>query len=378
MGSPVRWQLASVTRSCVLFRPLPAVLAVAVIAATSGAARADAVKLSGAWIQGVDVQNIENGSVIYVTPTGSRASRPLSELGGLRIDEVPALEKANQALAEGNSAEAIEQYRAAADEAEPAWLVQFIRTRLLAVLQDADQPEAALELYLELAQGGTPGEMLPDPPAQWLLEADDQTKQRFVEPINNALNAAESDALRNPLSRLKQIVSAVGDEAGNNESAEVAAQGGLPVQMILKDHNIVLPKAISEVKDTAIVKHLKAGEFEAARKAANEALSDLGDTPRELYLRGVAELAMAHERGGGDSLDEPMLKEAGLSFMTVVIYYEHVGGPYIGPSMAGAAFVHKKIGRADKASELYNDATTYLDQQADPVYFKHVQEQMGQ
>jgi len=226
-------------------------------------------------------------------------------------------------------------------------------------------------LYLDLAQNGVAPGLLPDPPAQWLLDAEAQTKQKFVEPINEALGAADSDALRNPLSRLKRIVSSDG------EGAEQAAQGALEVQMILQDRGIVLPKVVSEVSDGPIVEHLKAGEFEQARAAADKALAELGNTPRELYLRGIAELAMAKQGGEGGQVDQKMLKEAGLSFMTVVIYYEHAGGPYIGPSMAGAAYVHQQIGRNDKASELFDDALPYLDQQADPVYYQHVQQQRG-
>jgi len=334
-------------------------LAVVVLVITGAVTpvRADAIRLGNLWIDDVEVRSIEQGRLVYVTPTGRETRRPLRKIEQIRIDGVPALDEAGAAYREGRFRDAIQHYRKASKQAETGSVKNYIRARLIRALLKAGEHEAALKLYVEVAGDGVDRSLLPAPPVRWLREADEGTKQQLAEPIERALNRAD-ESLKQPLARLQAIV------AGQQRVASPAAGDASPTQVMLEELGIVLPK---DVTTGPIVNHLRAKRFERAIEAASAALSESGESPRALYLRGVAQLALAQR-----SDNRKRLKDAGLSFMSVVIYYDHVGGPYLAPSRVEAATVQARLGHRKKAKTLKQQALRRLDAEADPVYLNYV------
>src|SRR5690606_33597520 len=55
---------------------------------------ADGVKISKFWIDNVEIQDISNGQIVYINNLGSEITKPLSELEGIRVADVPELERA--------------------------------------------------------------------------------------------------------------------------------------------------------------------------------------------------------------------------------------------------------------------------------------------
>ena len=108
---------------------------------------------------------------------------------------------------------------------------------------------------------------------------------------------------------------------------------------------------------------LRAGKFDEALAKCNQALSGssgAGEMYLRIYQRGLAQLNLALAR----SDDKALIKDAGLSFMRVVIHAPK--SVYVGPCLMEAGLVHQKIGRLDIAQRLYDKAALLIDSDADP------------
>jgi tetratricopeptide (TPR) repeat protein len=350
-----------------LRRSAATLLAAGALTMTAGPALADAVKMGQFWIRDADVLDVEDGQLVYVTPTGNDARRPLSEVEAIRVDELPQLEAGDKALEAQNYEQALAAYREAAGQAESSWLKQYAQGRQAKALFASGQNEAGLEQYLALAGAGTHAGLLPEPPADWLAQADEPTRQRLAQSIEQALSGAEGSAAET-LRRLQKIAQSPaeaegeGSDGGGDDTGQAAAAA-------LKPLGIALPK---DIGGGPIVKLLAAKKFDQAIDKANAQLSDARDTSRQLYLRGIAQLARAEQTG-----QREQYLDAGLSFMAVEIYFGHRAGTFVGPSLVEAGYVHEKINRSDKATELYDQARQLLDESDDPVYFKHWQTRRG-
>jgi len=74
--------------------------------------------------------------------------------------------------------------------------------------------------------------------------------------------------------------------------------------------------------------------------------------------------------------DQKLYKDAGLSFMRIAIYFPR--SSYKGPALLEAGVVHKKIGRDDLATKLWQKAQIEIDDQTDPTMAKRLEQVLAE
>lgn len=363
-----------------MFKPLPlAALALAVVAA---AVQADSVKLSGFWIDDVTVQTITDGRIVYVSPTGGQVEKPLGDLQGLKLTNLPQLEQAEKALEAGQTAQAIKLLQDARKRSRQDWANQLLSKRIVEAQTAGGLVGDALQGYLELSRSATDPWFVPAPPLEAFAKASDPQKAKAREVATNAL--ARADEAQKAV--LQQVLDAAGPApapaaasatpkpaparpaatqpatpSAPAPAATPAAPTPSAAPAAAKASAVPLPRQIT---DGPIADPLRAGRFEEALAAADRELQTPGEMSAKLFLRGVAQLALAEKSG-----DEAMYKNAGLSFMRVAVHFPK--STHLGPALLEAGYVHLKIGRPDIAAKLFERARVLIDED-DPAYFERM------
>ena len=323
-------------------------------------AAGDAIKTSGYWIEDVEIRSVSDGKMLYQTPTGAENEQALTQIEAVRLDEVPQLEKGRAELEKGNTEAAVELLREAQANTRRDWVKQFAGALIVRAFDQAGQPREATELYLQLLEQGAPPAFLADPPLTSVREAEQSVRQGLVEPIQQAAKNVDQ-----PMAdRLQKLLAAAQKGRASVTEEEKARQQAPGLKVV------TIP---SGLRDGPILQLIKMAKFEEAVKEANQQLKDGRGSNRELYLKGLAQLGMA-EQAGDSEQKQKLYKDAGLSFMKVDVFFGHNNGPYVGPSLVEAGYVHDMIGRPDKAEALYQQAVALLDEEEDPEYYQHLQE----
>jgi tetratricopeptide (TPR) repeat protein len=337
------------------------VFVLVVFALTVSLAQAqDAVKLSGLWVQPVKVQSIENGRVRYQIPSGRELARSAAGLEGLKLGRYPGLAQAQQAIDEGDDAVAVVLLQGVMDQAGEPWVRWYAGMRLVQTHARLDDAQAAADVYIDMLMSGAGVYFVAQPPAEVVAQADVAVRLRVLELANTAVGAVGADRAK----LLKKLIDATGSPP-KNLPADVAVNSnsnmaGSPAQV---------PVLSASVPPGTVGDLYRKGRYEQALGLADEALSQPGKTASKLYLKGMAQLALA-ERDG----DEAGYKSAGLSFMRVVVYFPR--SAVVGPAMLEAGYVHERIGRADIAARLYQKARPMLDEREDPAYYQRLNERI--
>lgn len=310
-------------------------------------ASADAVKLSGLWLDGVTVQGVDEGQLLFSTATGVEREAPLADVEGIKLLNFPMFGEAMDAIEAGQDKAAIKPLADVAKNGQPPWVQMYANRVLVGVADRAGNPQRAVRAYLDLlGAGADKQQMLPEPPVTSVRGASDEVKQEIAQ----TLNKAGSDSRLQPLIDASAVAPAGAPAAPAPAAPEPAA----------KPAAILLP---ADVGESAVVDLLVAGEFDQAIAAADSALQQSGSISKNLYLKGMGHLGKAETTG-----DRRDYLDAGLALMRVVIYFPQ--SRQVGPALVEAGYVHEKIDRPDIARELYDTAAIKLDDEEDPVYYE--------
>lgn len=313
----------------------------------ASSAWADAVKLSGLWLDGVTVQGLDEGQVLFTTATGVEREASLAEVEGIKLSKFPALAEAMDAIEAGQEKAAIKPLVEVAKNGQPEWVPMYANYVLVGIADRAGDPVQAVGAYLALLrQGADKQQMLPEPPVASVRGASDQVKKS----IGQVLAKAGDDP------RLQPLIDASVLGASDAPAPAVAA----PETQKAKPAAILLP---ADVGEGPAVDLLVAGEFDQAIAAADAALQQSGSISKNLYLKGMGHLGKAEKTG-----DRQDYLDAGLAMMRVVIYFPQ--SRQVGPALVEAGYVHQKIDRPDIARELYDTAGIKLDDEEDPAYYE--------
>lgn len=322
-------------------------LAVLLCAAVSAAAQ-DAVKLSGFWIEPVTVAGIRGGQVHYTTRTGLELTRPFEALEGLRLGRYPALGQAYDLIERGDDRAALAHLeRVVAGPAEP-WVKAYAGMLRVKVLSRLEDGETAAGEYTDMVVSDVELVFVAEPPVDAVARADAAVRLR----VSALAKAAKGAVAPERAALLQQLIDAAGTPPDVDTSA--AADVATP-------HAGKGPALSASAPPGSIVNLYRNGEYVRALRAADEALSQPGKTSAELYLKGMAELALA-EQGS----DPAGYRSAGLDFMRVVTYFPR--SAVAGPAWLEAGYVHQVIGRPDIAARLYARARPLIHVDEDPVY----------
>ncbi len=341
------------TRPCL---SLPTALLLMLAAFTT---RADSVQLSGFWYDGVAINSFADGRIVFLNPGGNEVSEELIKLQAIKVAAIPQVEQGDAALAAGDAKAAAAAFEAALPKARPDWLKQYLNWKLTDAYNQLNDGPKAVRAYLALVNGKADPFFLENPPLKSVAQSSDQQKARIVRQLTNARRRA-APAAQAVLDELIAAAQAEPAEAGDPAGAAAAPEAAASA--------VVLPKDVTE--DDPVAELLRAGKFAEARAEADQQLLSSGNMSEKLYLHGRALLALADA-----SDDEALYKSAGLSFVRVMVYFPK--SLMYGPSVLELGYIHDKIGRPDKARELYDRATIEIDEEADPDYHQRLMKLTG-
>lgn len=322
-------------------------LAVLLSAALSASAQ-DAVKLSGFWIEPVEVKGMSDGQVRYMTSAGLLLTRPMDTLEGLRLQQYPLLSMAQDALGRGDDEQAQSLLNQVYAQAKEDWLRNYVRMQRVAALARLDRVGEAAGVYIDMLVSGAPLMFLQDSLSPALARADAEVRLQVIDLIK-AAEQAVSPQRQGFLLKLS--------EAAGKPSRALLTSEGTTIKAIPRN-GLALS---SSTPPGTIANLFSSGQYQQALVAADEALTQPGKTSAELYLKGMAQLALAEQTS-----DPAGYKSAGLSFMRVVTYFPR--SAVAGPAWLEAGYVHQKIGRPDIAARLYERARPLIHADEDPVY----------
>lgn len=348
------------------------------LATLAGAAalRGDELKISGFWISDVQIINLADGSLTYRTPNGGEVKKALAEIEAVRLVDYPTYEQAIAELEAGNAAKAVPLLQQAAGKSRTPWSRAFIRHALWQAYAAAGRVDDFLSTYLAMVDEGNDAYFLLDPPTQLIAQADPTQRQQAIARIKTALLKA-NEAVRPLLESLLAKAEEAEEKAAPQpqpEPAQTAAPAVVetvaapPPPTPTTASSVVLPVKIADSQATNL---LRAGDFQQAITQTQSDIQQQGNLAVDLYLHGIALLYQAQADG-----DDKMLKDAGLSFMRVLVYFpqsDFAGRNLVGGSLLELAFIHEKLGRAEKAQELYDRAAAELDPQADTNLYQRLQ-----
>ncbi len=383
-------------------RALNVLLALAVVIGLAASASADSVKVGGFWIDGVQIQDLREGKLVYVNNSGSEISKPMADIEGFKIEDLPQLTAANESISAGDYKKALSQLRAAARATKVRWLNTYIDFQTMMALDQTGEAYDAVQAYLNLARGRADEFYLSNPPMASISSTEDtkqleNTARRLEQTIprlsgvareqavamqqvvNNRLNAGGGDEPAapeqpNPATPAQPATPATPATPRNNGGGLVprttTSNGGGPASA--ENAAVTMPNALYETHGNDPVTRLLAdGKFEEALADSKQILSGpVKDVYTRLYQQGVAQLALA-EAASSSAEKEKLYKDAGLSFVRILIY--HPNGSLAPAALLEAAYVHEKIGENDVAAELYNQAALRIDEEQDPAMYARLQ-----
>jgi len=350
-------------------------------------AMADSVKLSGTWIDGVTIQQISGGKLTYTTDIGGEITKPLAQIQGIKSTFYPDLTTGQDALEAGDSRKALAAYSKAAASARDPWARHYALWQKL-LLQDKDgTPVEALLTYLQLVKDKAEAHYTSMPPLNALKRAKPEQVADLMERVEKA-QSASGDVAQEQFKMMLDVLQIQAPTASPATPAASAAPaatapGGAPMPAAApaappklrttarSDESSAVALPASLERDDAITAMLMGGRFQEAIDTASDRLSK--KEPKiamRLYQMGVAQLNL-----GLANNNEKLLKDAGLSFMRVIVYFSK--SSYKGPALLEVGLVHEKIGQHDKAVELWRKARVEIDPEEDPTLTKRLNDLMG-
>jgi len=313
------------------------------------AAAQDAVKLSGFWIEPVEVVDVRTGLVRYTNAQGITLERPFADLEGLKLERSPSLSEAEVARLEGNPQSADELYQRAASRAKADWVRWYAGMRRVEALSALDRAGPAVDVYLELIVTGAGMTYVAMPPVGVVGSADVPERGRIKALIGSVIGTLDPERA----ALLKQLDDAAGDPP-------TGVSDDVSVSLSQPDSSSGGPALSGSVPPSSIVNLYRAGRYDRALDAVDEALTQPGRTASELYLKGMCQFAIAEKAADPDGY-----KSAGLSFMRVLTYYPR--SAVAGPAYLEAGWVHHKIGRPAIAAKMLTQARVLIDPKDDPA-----------
>ncbi len=341
------------------------------------AAAQDSVKIGGFWIDNVAVQGVVDGQIVYLAAGGGEVSQPLERLEGLKLGRYPAMAQAQAALEAGDDSEALRHLTTLRGAAREPWLQRYTGKLLMEAADRAGKADVAAEAFVTLATTPSIDEFyLASPPTASVAAADDKTKAAIKQRLAAAgARLPKQGAIAEAAAALTELVKDAGAQPTETAPGVVTpptpANGtAAPPTPAAPKSAVVLPHFI---EDDAVTKLLRGGQFAEAEAAAATALLSSGDLSLKLYQHGRAKLGLA-DAATDDETAEKLYKDAGISFMRVIVHFP--ASRYKGAALVEAGYVHQKIGRPDIARRLYQAADMALGdpEETPPDYFDRLRQ----
>ena len=336
----------------------------------SGVALADAIKVKDFWYNDVSVSGFKDGKVTYINASGTEVKKPLKDIKGFKIESLSQVESAEEAYEDRDYKRAYAAFKSMRGRARLKWQQQWVNFRIMRSADSVGLPNEAIEAYLMLMSLKADAYFLSNPPVNSIDRLSAAQKKLALQRLTSALRSApKTGPVRKGLEQLKQDIDLVNTDTvakpPNGGATTVDPVNPIPGLPARKKSVILVPREMDKADDDRVAALLRKGAFAEAKVEALKLLgkSDIDSPSKCLYQLGMADLHMAEKATGTDK--EKLYKNAGLSFMRVVIYYPR-STSWVGPALIEAGYVHQKIGRKDLAKRLYNEADNFLDPDEEP------------
>ena len=315
---------------------------------------ADQVRLREFWIPNVTVQGVVSGHLIYLSPSGSEVNQSLGKVQAVKLDAFPKLGEAEDAIIGKKLRKALGLLEAVQGLVRQPWLRQWVTARRVWVAEQLGKATVAVDAYVELIKMNADAHYLERAPVDSVARANDVEKKQIADRLK-ALTQGMQDAVSKQIAQLiskTKVDAPMSGASHDNETVVLVRPGAVP-----QDSKVVLSRAINN--GDPITQMLRRGEFEQALQAAKRDLTVGRNISVRLYQQGIAQLYLAETTG-----DPTLYKDAGLSFMRIVVHFPR--SAYAGAAMMEVGLVHQRIGRPDLAASLYERAGLAVDPEVEP------------
>ena len=360
-----------------LLQGLAVVLAMVFFVAGAGA---DAIKVGGFWYEGAAFETYESEHLNYVY-NGNPNKVYLPKIEAVKMQAYPQLEEAEKAERAKKPKEMLAAMKIARSKAQEPWLRIWLDGRMYPLMAKEGEHLNAVNAFIALVENKAPVGFLEDVPAKNVAALSRDDKKRLREKLV-ALRKGPNVKDKTPLADALDEMIENADPGADPVPVKTPGTNTTPDTGDGVESVIPLPEFMLSNKPDAITKLLARGRFDQALDRVKEELATAaggGKTSLLLYQRGVAMYyqALALDKEGKRTQAEALLKEAGLSFMRVPIYFKT--SPYIGPSLLESAAVHIKLKRPDIARSLLEQAGAAIDPDDKPLKarFDHLNEELS-
>lgn len=369
-----------------ILRPV-ALLAFCLASLVAWSGFADSLQREGfPLIDGVTLIGVKDGKLQYRTAAGDREVE-IREVVDLSIESVPEFKAGLTAFKEGQLRAAQRSFENIWSGSRVQWIRHFAGFYLVQIYDQRKEVVDAAAIYSKLAAENADLYFLSKAPLASLAEADDNQKTRIGEQIMAVVRESQGER-RDLLRAFHRKV--VGD---NVPLPEIDPGPGGPKAAgddLRSKSKVILPMSVWRMLDRKgepagkwdAVKLLSEGDAKGTLEAIKPWLSNPGDLPEKLFIRGKAQLMLAEASG-----DKDLYRDAGLTFMRIVIHFDRAGQTHalVAPAKLEVAYVHKMIEREDIYSRILfggdEGGGVHLvidDKQAYPEYRKRYYQIIGE
>lgn len=356
-------------------------LCVAFVLALPG--MADSLQREGfPLIDGVTLIGVKDGKLQYRTASGDREV-DITEVATLSIDSVPEFTAGLKSLKDGELRAAQRFFENVWSGTRVQWIKHYAGFYLTQVYDQRGEAVDAAAIYSKLASESSDLFFLSKAPVASLAEADENQKTRIGEQIMAVVKDAKGDRRRLLRAYHKQVV---GEGAPLPEIDDGPGKVATENEKLIANSKVILPQDVWKMLDRKLkageegkwdaIKHLAAGDAEAALEANKAWLNNQGDLPEKLFIRGIAQLMLADAKQ-----DKDMYRDAGLTFMRIVIHFERNGNAHalVAPAKLEVAYIHQKIDREDIHDKLLEQVFLAIDDKEKyPQYRKRYYQIIGE
>ncbi|MHC4993959.1 MAG: tetratricopeptide repeat protein [Planctomycetota bacterium] len=302
---------------------------------------ADTIRYGGITYRDVEVRGFTGGLLVVTMPGGAERQLPLSVIESLQIDRYPQMGEADGLMAAGQFGEAADLLGpvfASAPEKHIQMLAGAKWVNCLDLAGRAADCVDAFIAYLRIRPGD-----LADSVAPQGLPSDLADRAKLAAAVSDELEVAFDLRSKKLLGELLARLQA---------APEPEAAPGVPGQPERPSGPAVSPVTRGVVNGPAPIEDevdalLKSGDAAGALKRVNELIADrTGNLSLRLYQRGVCEAELGRD------------KDAALAFMRVVVHFNARTSRWYVKSLIGAAESLNRVGQADHARTLLDEAVT--------------------
>lgn len=348
-----------------------ATLVAALTLAFVSIARADSIKMGDLWLDGVSIQKIENGMILYTSRAGQDEERDLTKVQGIKLTAHPELEAATKASAEKKDADAVAALQKVMATARQPWVKHYAQSQMIPALDRQGKLNETLEALLSLAKESKEDAYFLRAPIESAANATAAQRKEALaklEPAVASTKGAAQAAVKRIIDILKEPApdaakpasnGTTGTPPANGNTGNTGSMGTTPTPTNTGATGTTPPrprrgpavtKFLSDTDPVSIL--LQDGKYQDALTEADKLLNTTSkDLSMRLYQKGLAQLGIADK-----SNDTKLYKDAGLTFARVVTYFGNRRSTYEGPALVELGYVHLKINRTDVAAKLFDRA----------------------